>query len=187
MPLPPPSAREPVHKRRIECQGFRREDGLWDIEGSLVDTRTEPMETFGRGKIAPGEHLHEMWLRMTVDADLSVIALTGKTVHAPYPACPHFPERFDKLVGQRIEPGWTAKVRLLLGGRWGCTHLVELLGTLATTAVQTVYAWRGETAGLVDGSAAPPSDFINTCHALAEGTEVVRRLWPESVEKMPQD
>ena len=179
MSLPPASGRELVHTRRIECQGFHREDGFWDIEGSLIDTRTEEMATFGRGKIPPGEHLHEMWLRMTVDADLTVIALTATTVHAPYPACPHFPDRFEKLVGQRIEPGWTAKVRLLLGGRWGCTHLVELLGPLATTAVQTVYAWRGETGQHLDDSVAPPTDFIDTCHALAEGTEAVRHLWPE--------
>jgi len=178
MSLPPPVEREPVHTRRIECHGYRREDGLWDIEGSLIDTRTEDIETFGRGRIAPGEHLHEMWIRMTVDCHLEVKSLEARTVNAPYPTCPQFPDRFAKLVGQRIEPGWTAKVRLLLGGRWGCTHLVELLGPLATTAVQTVYAWRGETGAHLDDTVAPPEDFINTCHALAEGSEVVQRLWP---------
>lgn len=179
MSLPPATDRNLVHTRRIECRGFRRNDGLWDIDGSLIDTRTEGMATFGRGVINPGEHLHEMWMRMTVDAELEVVALDANTVHAPYPACPHFPERFHKLVGQRIEPGWTAKVRLLLGGRWGCTHLVELLGPLATTAVQTVYAWRAEAGEHVEDNVAPPTEFIDTCHALAEGTEVVRRLWPD--------
>ena len=178
MSTEPTVDRQLVHTRRIECQGFRREDGLWDIEGTLVDTRTEVMETFGRGRIAPGEHLHEMWLRMTVDADLVVQALDAKTMQAPYPGCADFPDRFHKLVGQRIEPGWTAKVRLVLGGRWGCTHLLEMLGPLATTAVQTVYAWRGETGDHLEDSVAPPADFMNTCHALAEGTDVVRRLWP---------
>lgn len=187
MTLPPPTERELAHTRRVECQGFRRDDGFWDIEGRLIDTRTTEMETFGRGKIAPGEHLHEMWLRMTVDSDLRVIAIDAKTIHAPYPACPHFPDRFDKLVGEHIGPGWTAKVRLLLGGRWGCTHLVELMGPLATTAVQTVYAWRGETGDHLDDNVAPPTEFIDTCHALAEGTEAVRRLWPEHENKPADD
>jgi hypothetical protein len=178
MPLSPADEREPVHTRQIECRGFRRADGLWDIEGSLVDTRSEPIETFGRGRIEAGEHLHEMWMRMTVDTHLTVRSIEARTVHAPYPACPNFPDRFGKLVGQRIEPGWTAKVRLLLGGRWGCTHLVELLGPLATTAVQTVYAWRGETGEHLTDSVSPPEDFINTCHALADGSEAVRHLWP---------
>jgi hypothetical protein len=183
MTLPPPTDRELVHTRNIECRGYRRTDGLWDIEGILTDTRTTEMETFGRGRIRPGEPLHEMWLRMTVDSDLRVVAIDAKTVHAPYPACPNFPQRFGKLVGEHIGPGWTAKVRLLLGGRWGCTHLVELMGPLATTAVQTVYAWRGETAEHVSDSVSPPSEFINTCHALAEGTEVARRLWPAPEEE----
>ncbi len=183
MPLSKAENRHLVHTREIQCRGYRRADGLWDIEGSLIDTRTEEMETFGRGRIAPGEHLHEMWLRMTVDSDLLVRGIEAKTVHAPYPSCPDFPQRFEKLVGERIEPGWTAKVRLLLGGRWGCTHLVELLGPLATTAVQTVYAWRGETRAHLEDSVAPPEDFINTCHSLAEGSEVVARLWPEHVRE----
>lgn len=179
MPLSPPKARQPVHTRQIRCQGFRRNDGLWDIEGTLIDTRSEAMETFGRGRIEPGEHLHEMWLRMTVDNHLGVHEIEARTVHAPYPACPNFPDNFAKLVGQRIEPGWTAKVRLLLGGRRGCTHLVELLGPLATTAVQTVYAWRGESTDRMDDNVRPPDDFIDTCHTLAEGSEAVRRLWPD--------
>jgi endonuclease IV len=103
---------------------------------------------------------------------LTVQAIDAKTVHAPYPPCPQFPDRFGKLVGQRIEPGWTAKVRLLLGGRWGCTHLVELMGPLATTAVQTVYAWRGEIGDHIDDSVAPPADFINTCHTFAAGYDI---------------
>jgi hypothetical protein len=179
MSLSKAKERQLVHTRKIDCRGYRRDDGLWDIEGSLIDTRTEEMETFGRGRIAPGEHLHEMWIRMTVDSELTVRKIEAKTVHAPYPSCPDFPQRFEKLVGECIEPGWTAKVRLLLGGRWGCTHLVELLGPLATTAVQTVYAWRGETGAHLEDTVAPPEDFINTCHTLAEGSEAVARLWPE--------
>jgi len=179
MPLSPPAERAPIHTRKIRCQGFRRSDGLWDIEGSLTDTRNQPMQTFGRGRIEPGEHLHEMWLRMTVDNHLTVTAIEAETVHAPYPACPNFPDYFQKLVGQRIEPGWTAKVRLLLGGRRGCTHLVELLGPLATTAVQTVYAWRGEVEEHLPDDVSPPREFIDSCHALADSSEAVKHLWPE--------
>ena len=177
MPLPPPEKRSLVHTRRIECRGYRRHDGLWDIEGSLVDTRTEEMATFGRGKIAPGEHLHEMWLRMTVDSDLTVQAIDARTVHAPYPPCPNFPDRFGKLVGQRIEPGWTAKVRVLLGGRWGCTHLVELLGPLATTAYQTMH-WALEERAESKPERDKPA-IIDTCHALASDGPIVKLEWPQ--------
>ena len=185
MPLSPASNRQSIHTRANHCQGYRREDGLWDVEGSLVDTRDQAMHTFGRGRIEPGEHLHEMWLRLTVDNHLTVVAIEASTEHAPYPACPNFPDYFGKLVGERIEPGWTAKVRLLLGGRRGCTHLVELLGPLATTAVQTVYAWRGEVREHLDDDVSPPTEFLNSCHALAKNSEAALHLWPAKSE--PED
>ncbi|MGO3746690.1 MAG: DUF2889 domain-containing protein, partial [Alcaligenes aquatilis] len=41
MPLPPPSiAREPMHTRTITVQSFAREDGLWDLEASLLDVKS---------------------------------------------------------------------------------------------------------------------------------------------------
>ncbi|RMG32634.1 MAG: DUF2889 domain-containing protein [Gammaproteobacteria bacterium] len=177
MPLPPPAERQPLHSRTIHCEGYRRADGLWDIEAHLLDVRDEPMETFGRGEIAPGEPLHEMWMRMTVDDELQVRDLQASIEHAPYPSCPHFPRApLQKLIGQRIAPGWTARVRLVMGGIKGCTHLVELLGPLATTAIQTVYAWRGE--ALDDAHNQPPADFIDSCHSLARHGAVARQLWP---------
>lgn len=178
MPLSPPGERQPVHTRRIECQGFHRNDGLWDIEASLTDTRNQAMQTFGRGRIEPGEPLHEMWIRLTVDAELTVTAIEAKTVHAPYPACPHFPDRFGKLIGERIQPGWTAKVRLLLGGKRGCTHLVELLGPAATTAVQTVYAWQSMNANDQTPNQ-PPLELADTCHALVRDGQAAQILWAE--------
>jgi hypothetical protein len=39
MPLEPKVARAPLHRRAIEIQGYKREDGLYDIEGHLVDTK----------------------------------------------------------------------------------------------------------------------------------------------------
>jgi hypothetical protein len=62
-----------------------------------------------------------------------------------------------------------------------------LLGPLATTAVQTVYAWRVETSDHLEDSVAPPSDFIDTCHSLGAGSEVVRRLWPENGRHKKED
>ncbi len=40
MPLSAPAPRQLMHNRAIECRGYQREDGMWDIEGHLVDTKT---------------------------------------------------------------------------------------------------------------------------------------------------
>jgi hypothetical protein len=77
-------------------------------------------------------------------------------------------------------------VRELLGGTAGCTHLVELLGPVATTAFQTIFPYRdrqrrGE--GSADHGAAERSRrkprLIDTCHAFASDGEVVKHYWPE--------
>ena len=40
MPLSEPTAREPLHRRTIDMVGYRRADGLFDIEAHLIDTKT---------------------------------------------------------------------------------------------------------------------------------------------------
>ncbi|MBO6784243.1 MAG: DUF2889 domain-containing protein, partial [Alphaproteobacteria bacterium] len=44
MPLSPPAEREHIHTRTVECAGYRRTDGLWDIEGHLTDVKTYTFE-----------------------------------------------------------------------------------------------------------------------------------------------
>ena len=39
MPLPTAVPRKHMHTRDIQCCGYERDDGLWDIEGHLVDTK----------------------------------------------------------------------------------------------------------------------------------------------------
>ena len=126
-----------MHHRRIDCRGYLRDDGMWDIEGHLVDTKPYDLPNPDRGgTIRAGEHLHEMWIRLTVDTDLLVHEVEAKTDFGPYSVCGDITDNFRALVGLRIAAGWTQKTRELLGGVKGCTHLVELLGPGATTAFQ---------------------------------------------------
>ena len=37
MPLPSPAPRTHIHARTVRLDGYRRADGLWDIEGHLTD------------------------------------------------------------------------------------------------------------------------------------------------------
>jgi hypothetical protein len=178
MPLTPPAARQPMHTRQIRCQGFLRADGLWDIEGHLVDTKPYDMPNADRphGKIAAGEHLHEMWIRLTVDTDLWVRAVEVITDFGPYAVCPSIAPNFQRLVGERIKAGWTQRTRELLGGVQGCTHLVELLGPLATTAFQTIYPVRAKRDS---ASSTHKPALIDTCHAYRSDGPLVQQKWPE--------
>ena len=84
MPLSDPADRERLHDRRVHCTGFRRADGLWDIEGHLVDTKTYGFSNIHRGTIEAGVPVHEMRLRLTVDDALEIHAVEAETEHAPY-------------------------------------------------------------------------------------------------------
>ena len=42
MPLSAAADREHIHTRNVECRGYRRTDGLWDVEGHLTDVKAYP-------------------------------------------------------------------------------------------------------------------------------------------------
>ena len=79
MPLSKPAARKHIHTRDIKCHGFERDDGLWDIEGRLTDTKTYTFDNHDRGGIAAGEPIHDMLIRLTLTGDMVVAAAEAST------------------------------------------------------------------------------------------------------------
>lgn len=183
MPLSAPVSRELKHTRSIQCHGYKRSDGLWDIEGHLVDTKTYaiPMSERQTGALAPGEPLHEMWLRLTVDIDLVIHEAEAATDWGPYVGCGDITPAFKKLKGLTIKPGFTLKTRELLGGTKGCTHLVELLGPLATTAFQTIYGSREK--AKPSGADGKRPGLIDSCHMYDAAGRIVAQRWPQWAKK----
>lgn len=173
-----PARREHIHSRDIRCRGFRREDGLWDIEATLEDTKTYSFANQDRGGVAAGEPIHRMHLRLTLSDELEVHAAEAATEAGPFDLCGAITPVFASLVGLRIGPGWRRAVLERMAGAKGCTHLTELLlGPLTTTAMQTVTAARaGRSESTRDGR---PPPILDTCHALARTSDVVRRHWPQ--------
>ncbi|HUC61562.1 MAG TPA: DUF2889 domain-containing protein [Alphaproteobacteria bacterium] len=180
MPLSDPAPREPIHTRRVECRGYRRADGLWDIEAHLVDTKSYVFKNGWRGEIEPGVPVHEMWIRVTLDDAFIVHDAEAASDYVPFAPCPEAAPQFKRLKGLKIGTGWRRKVQEMFGGSQSCTHLVELLGPLATTAFQTIYPLREsrEREAIARGPR-PRPPIIDTCHALRSDGEVVKRFWPE--------
>ncbi len=176
MPLSPPADRTPQHRRDISLHGYLRADGLFDIEAHLVDTKSYGFDNHDRGHIAPGVPLHEMWARLTVDADMRIVAAEASTEHGPYMICADGAATFSRLVGLVIGPGFLRATRDRLGGVEGCTHLRELLQQLATVAMQTAFPLRARRAASDPDAGA--ARMINSCHAYASDREPVRRRWP---------
>ncbi|HCH57223.1 MAG TPA: hypothetical protein DEV64_09055 [Rhodospirillaceae bacterium] len=173
--------REPIHTRAIECRSFRRSDGLWDIEGHLTDVKAYPFSNEFRGEIKPGEPLHDMWIRLTVDREFTVQQVEVHTDSGPYEMCPAILPNFQKLSGLKIGPGWNRRVRESLGGARGCAHLVDMLKPIATVAFHTVRFSDSSPANAAESkkltkASRPP---VNTCHVWSSDGEMIRSEYPD--------
>jgi hypothetical protein len=178
MPLSPPAPREPIHNRTIACQGYRRQDGLWDIEGHLLDTKSYTFKNPWRGGVAPGDPVHEMWARLTLDENFEVVAVECVSDASPFPTCGAIIGNFQRLVGERVGPGWSRRVKSLVGGVEGCAHHVELLCLLATVAFQNMGPLLSKrNPGVVADT--HPRFVVNSCHIWREDGEMVRNYFPE--------
>jgi len=178
---PAPPARRLLHTREIVCHGYLRDDGLLDVEGTMKDIAPAGSDLFFK-RLAPGDHLHRMRITLTVDTDLVIRQVNVHTEAAPTPYCADGNAAYDALKGLQIGPGFTKRVRALVGGTKGCTHLTELFGPLATTAMQALFAWRRETGSLRaahQGDAPlPRPSLAGTCQAYRPDGEALRLIWP---------
>ncbi|MEA2805239.1 MAG: hypothetical protein QOE49_5334 [Rhodospirillaceae bacterium] len=192
MPLSPPIGRQHLHTRRVTCQGFFREDGLWDIEGRITDEKSYGHANEWRGPLKPGDFVHDMSIRLTLDHKFTIVDVEAVTDKSPYRICGDVAPDFKKLIGLRIGGGFHREVRARLGGVHGCTHIVELLGPVATTAFQTVSSGKArelDRAHRAKSDPAPKADapskpsrkpyVIDTCHAWAADGPVVKRWAPD--------
>lgn len=177
MPLPPSTDRQPMHVREIDMRGYRRGDGLYDIEGRVTDRKEQAFIRPGTGLEVPAHvPLHDMWIRLVVDEDLVVHDAIAVTDASPHRACPEAAAALAQLKGARIGPGWNRLVKERLGGRKSCTHLMELLTPMATAAFQTLTPVRLGRPDVLSASGVPVK--IDSCYAYARDGELVKRMWP---------
>ena len=180
MSLSPPAARQLLHTRKIVCEGYEREDGLYDIEASLVDTKAFAFEHTRRGHLAAGTPVHDMQLRLTVDKDRVVRDIEVVTNSAPYLDCFTVAPPYKALIGASLSSGWRRAVNEAVGGTKACTHLRELLMPAATVAFQTSEGGqRGLKRAQSAGGDAPKPFFINQCKAWSESGDTVKSLFPQ--------
>ena len=183
MPLSEHVKRKKLHNRQIHCEGYKRVDGLWDIEAHLVDKRTFDCsydEEHRGGLIKAGEPVHDMYLRITIDIKFMIQEVHAASDATPFNVCPKAAKAMKKLIGLRIATGWIREARKRIGPSISCTHLMDLLPPIAATAYQTLYAELEEKAKQQPKRDKPA--IIDTCLALAADGEVVLKRWPDFYE-----
>lgn len=179
-----------MHRRSVECVGYLRDDGLWEVEARLVDTKPFAQRDRYRGELKPGEPVHDIALRLAIDDTMTIIEAETTMRATPYPTCVEVRPILQRLVGERIGKGWRELVRQKIGRLETCTHLSELLGPAVTALFQTMsYGKTPENRDLLDtprgGSGRP--FFIGGCHSWRTDGPIVAELFPQFATKPAAD
>jgi hypothetical protein len=165
-----------MHTRSIRVQGYAREDGLWDVEAELIDTKPYDF-TRKDGTVYPaGAHLHHMHLRITIDERFDIVAAQAVFDAAPYGGeCTSIDTAYQDLVGMNLLKNFRQRVKERFGRTAGCTHMTELSLVLPTAAMQSMAKRRRE-----NGAAEPERRpfQLGGCHAQRLDGPVVREHYP---------
>lgn len=171
--------REEIHHRQVDLRFYRRSDGLYEIIGKLIDTKSHSFRQLGGSEdLPPGSRVHDISVQLVIDADMQVVDASARMDVTPFQICPGATGALQSLKGLRIGGGWNRKVRELLSGAASCTHIVELLGPMATTAHQGMAPQRIARIN-AEGGDAERQSRIDSCYAYGSQREVVARLWPQ--------
>ena len=173
MPLPPPAApRTLAHTRRIRFEGYRRVDGLWDLEAHLEDVKPQDY-LLSSGMRPAGMPVHDLWIRLTIDRQYNVVAACAASDATPYMGyCDAIAPDYAKLAGLNLMHGFRRALKERFANVHGCSHLTELLAHFPTVALQT---FAGEVRDNEDRGHKPFQ--LDRCHALDTHGEAVKRYY----------
>jgi hypothetical protein len=173
--------RRQVHTRSIRIDAFARDDGLWDIEATLTDTKQKDFE-LASGTRKAGDPVHRMTLRVTIDTRLNIVDAAVESPWVPYPGyCDTIAPAYEKLIGLSLVHDFRRRVRERLGGINGCTHVTELADVLPTAAIQALAGEGVDPASAARASVAPTERKpfqLDRCHAMATTAPAVAKFYP---------
>ena len=181
MPLSSPAPRTLKHVRRVHYAGYEREDGLWDIEGEMHDSKAYDAPCFRTKGVVrhAGEPIHHMWLRVTVNLQLVVQAVEVVMDAHPLKGCQEARAALQGMVGCSMVRGWRQAIQKNLGGVASCTHLRELLFNLATAAFQSVPAV------FAPPSESEPPRHLGQCTGWDFSGDGVKEYFPQFYARVP--
>lgn len=177
-PTPAPLTREELHHRQLDLRFYHLSNGHYEVTGRVIDTKTYPFRLqLATEDLPAGSPVHDIEVRLVVDEALTVQDASAQMRATPFGICRGAQQTLTPLIGLKIAAGWNKKVRDLLGGTSSCTHIMELLGPMATTVLQGVAPKRIAEIDLPENEAMRKAK-VNSCFAYSEEREVVARLWP---------
>jgi hypothetical protein len=181
------------HTRAISIKAFARDDGLWDLDAQITDTKTRD-SNLASGTRASGSPIHDLSLRITIDTNMTIVDAEAVSDAVPYPGfCNTIGPEYKKLIGLNLLRQFRFGVNERLSGIKGCTHITELAHLLPTAAIQAFAGDVIDTRDGADDSNATEKPFqLDRCHALRVDGLAVAQYYPSwakplSDEKLPTE
>jgi hypothetical protein len=126
----------PLHSRSIEMNTYVLDDRTILVEGWLREDRFQPVYDLTGTKIGKGP-VHHMAIRLKLGgAPPTILDAEAEMVHVPLECCRSTLETIQQVIGLEIRAGFKKKLRALMGGERGCTHLTHLLTVMSQAVFQ---------------------------------------------------
>jgi len=174
-------AKECAHQRRIEMSTYPVDETHILSRGRFIEERIKPYYKL-TGERVEGGPLHNLEILLLVKIPELVIedveVITGTL---PRGDCYKTDKSLDPVKGLTIKGGFTSKVRELIGGVKGCTHLTHLLCTMAPAVMQGFWAIsyqkKHEISDIRVERGFKMADLLkNTCYAWREDGDAYQKM-----------
>ena len=163
-----------VHTREISMRTSDLGNHYILVEGSLIDHRYRPRPNEVSEEC---ELVHHMVIQLKVKGPGMLIEQVEATMpHHPREECPEVLPWIRNLEGLEIAPGYSMKVKKIIGGVKGCAHLTSLVIAMGESAVQGYWAAYGAERRKTGLREQTIKKFINTCHLWKEDGPIVKEL-----------
>jgi len=167
-----------MHNRQIRAQSYERDDGLWEIDAELIDSKAYDFNRRSGAVHCAGQPFHHLHLRITFDDDFVVQQAVAVFDTAPFNEyCRAIEPDYEALVGMNLIKGFRQSVKARFARTAGCSHMSELAGVLPTVAMQTMASRRKSAAGAEQTTKRPFQ--LEGCHALRLDGPVVKEFHPK--------
>ncbi|MBN2158497.1 MAG: DUF2889 domain-containing protein [Spirochaetes bacterium] len=172
-----------AHERSITISTYPAEGDTVVVEGRLVDRRMKDYHLV-TGEKRPAGEIHHMVVRLLVNLDGMVIDdVEVDLVAIPREECEAVRGSLDVIKGEPIAKGYSNRMKVLMGGTKGCTHLLSLLIAMGPAALQGIFSSRAQKPMDVKSLIADHArvkffmkTLINTCYVWREDGPSLKKL-----------
>lgn len=162
------AGKSPLHQRSITVKSYPVEGFKVLVEGWLHDERLVPIYRHWDSKPREEGPVHGLCVRMLIGSyPLTILDAEAEMPTTPNSQCIAAQEGIKRIIGQQIRSGYSERIRDLIGGAAGCTHLTHLavvMGPAALHGFWTLYAQNPRPAPKTFDEIEGLEYLINSCH-----------------------